>query len=135
MRLSHLLVLSLATACSATLYSRYAGPAAGTPDEVYSCVQGQLKTLGYVRAQYDSAAKWYLAKKIVKDQVSSGLYRHTIEMLETKVKVSNEGEPTLDITARTFEEFATARGEDQQERKASDRVQIDARTLGKACAK
>ena len=128
--------LLLSTACANTvLYSRFAGPVTGSPEEVYACVVAQLKTMGYRRTQYDETARWYMAEKIVKNQVSSGLYRHTLEVLDSRVKSAESGGATLEITARTFDEFASARGEDRQERKASDRVQLDARTLGQACAK
>jgi hypothetical protein len=127
--------LLLATACASALFSRYAGPVTGPPEDVYACVVAQLKTMGYQRTQYDETARWYMAQKIVKDQVSSGLYRHTIEVLDSRIKSAESGGTSLEITARTFDEFANARGEDRQERKASDRVQLDARTLGQACAK
>jgi hypothetical protein len=135
MRFPLLLGLTLTTACSSALYSRFAGPANSPADEVYACVQAQLKTLGYQRTQYDESARWYAAQKIVTNQDASGLYRHTIEVLDTKVKSDATGPATLEITARTYDEFANARGQDRQERKASDRVQLDARTLGQACIK
>jgi hypothetical protein len=135
MRLSILLGLTLTTACSGALYSRFAGPASRPADQVYACVQAQLKELGYSRTQYDDSARWYAAQKIVTNQNASGLYRHTIEVLDTKVKSEGSGPATLEITARTLDEFANARGQDRQERKASDRVQLDARTLGQACIK
>jgi hypothetical protein len=135
MRRSLPLLLGLAAGCAGTLYSHYAGPTSSSADEAYACVQAQLKTLGYSRKQYDESKRWFVAQKITKEPSSSGLYRQTIEVLDTRVVATDQGAATLDITARTYDQYATARGEDQQERKASDRVQIDARTLGQACAK
>lgn len=127
--------LILASGCSGTLYTHYAGPVASQPNDVYACVQEQMKTLGYTRKQFNESERWFVGEKITKEGVSSGLYKQTIHTIDTRVKPSANGPATLDIIARTFDEFATARGDDRQERKASERVQIDARTLGQACAK
>jgi hypothetical protein len=135
MRSRFVLLLALSVGCSGTLYQSYAGPANGTPDEVYACVQEQLKTLGYGRTQFDSSERWYVAQKISRETNSSGLYRQTLDVLDTKVKSSAQSRVTLEIAAHTYDQYANARGDDRQERAASDRVQADARTLGAACTK
>jgi hypothetical protein len=135
MRPPAILVLLLATGCASTLYSHYAGPVTTPPAEVYACVQEQMKTLGYNRKQYNEQERWFLGTKVSKEPNSSGLYRETVNTLDTRVKVNKSGAASLDIVARTYDIITTARGDDQQERKASERVQNDARTLGLACSK
>lgn len=129
------LLLLLGAGCAGTLYSHFAGPSASSADVTYDCVQAQLKTLGYSRTQYNDSNRWFVAQKVTKEPSSSGLYRQTLEVLDTKVNMSSDGKATLDIKASTYDQYATARGTDQQERKASDGVQADARTLGQACTK
>lgn len=124
--------LLLTSACASSLYNHYAGPAAKAPADVYECVKEQMKSLGYARKQYDDTARLYIGEKVTRESVSSGLYKETIHQLETRVKESG-GAAELDIIARTYDIFATARGDDRQERKASERVQLDARNLGQAC--
>ena len=133
MRVSMPLALLFLAGCAGTLYSHFAGPSNNTADGTYACVQNQLKTMGYSRTQYNEGSRWYVAQKIVKESNPSGLYRQTLETIDTKVNTTSDGKATLDIKARTFDQYATARGDDQQERKASDRVQLDARALGQAC--
>lgn len=128
------LALAAAMGCASTLYGHFAGPAAGTADEAYACVQSQLKTLGYSRTQYKEETRWFVAQKNSVENNSSGLYRQTQNVLDTKVNIDKNGAPSLDIKARTFDTYATAKGDDRQERKASDRVQLDAKALGQACA-
>jgi hypothetical protein len=135
MRVPASITFLMLTGCAGTLYSHYAGPAQGTADEAYACVQAQLKELGYVRSQYNTSTRWILAQKSRQEPSSSGLYRQTLEVLDTKVDVSKDGVVSLEIKARTYDQYATVKSDDAQERKASDRVQIDARTLGQACTK
>lgn len=137
MRMRHLVLSSmlLLVGCApATLYVRYAGPAQGSADEAFACVQGQMKELGYHRAQFNSSTRWVVGEKIMRYQNASGLYIHTVETLDTKVDVSPQGVVNLDVKARTLDKFATVKSDDLQERKADDRVQLDARALGRACA-
>jgi len=133
MRPSLLPGLLLATACAGALYAKYAGPAASPPDQVYTCVRTQLKTMGYERTQYDEHTGWYVAEKAERNLVSSGLYRKTVHVLDVRVKPAGENQATLEITAHTYDEFANVKGADRQERKAADRVTLDAQTLGQAC--
>lgn len=133
MRVPATLALALVTGCAGSLYNHYAGPAVKPAAEVYECVKDQMKTLGYTRKQFNEQDRWYLAEKVTHEEVSSGLYKQTVHVLDTRVKQTAANPATLDIVARTFDVFATARGDDRQERKAAERVQADARTLGQAC--
>lgn len=128
------LLLVSASACSGTLYQRYAGPVPGTPDETFACVQAQLTRLEYRRLQFDVTQRWFLAGKDRQDQNASGLYRKTVETLDTKVMPAAAGGSTLEITAHTYQEYANARGVDQQEQPASDAVKRDAQVLARACS-
>lgn len=134
MRRPLILGLLLTSGCAGTLYSRFAGPVTNPPDEVYKCVQGELKTLGYSRTQYNDATHWYVAQRTEQNQVSSGLYRKTVHVLDTQVKAAESGSQ-LEITAHTYDEYANAKGTDRDERKAADQVLLDARALGQACSK
>lgn len=134
MRRLFLLGLLLCPGCAGTLYSRFAGPVTTSPDETYACVQKQLKDMGYSRTQYNDNTRWYVAQKIEQNPNSSGLYRKTLQVLDTQVKTGAEG-TQLQITAHTYNEYANAKGNDRDEQKASDRVLIDAKTLGQACGK
>lgn len=135
MRLPLLLGLTLTGACAGTLYSRFAGPVTAPADEAYGCVQEQLKTMGYQRTQFNAGTRWYVAQKSEQLQSSSGLYRKTVHVLDTQVKSDDAGHSTLEITAHTYDEYANAKGVDREERKAAERVMLDARALGQACAK
>lgn len=134
MHRSLLLGLLLTSGCAGTLYSRFAGPVTTPPDVVFNCVQTELKSLGYVRTQYNDATRWYVAQRTEQNQVSSGLYRRTVHVLDTQVKPEGTGSQ-LEITAHTYDEFANAKGNDRDERKAADRVLLDAKALGQACSK
>lgn len=135
MRRPLILGLLLSLGCAGTMYSRFAGPVTSPPDEVYGCVQAQLKTMGYQRTQYNDGTRWYVAQKNEQVQSSSGLYRKTVHVLDTQVKSDGAGQSSLEIVAHTFDEYANAKGTDRDERKAADRVLVDAKTLGQACAK
>jgi hypothetical protein len=128
------LALLLVAGCASTLYGHFAGPAAGSADEAYTCVKEQLQTLGYTRTQYKDETRWFVAQKVTSEQNASGLYRNTHNVLDTQVNVGKDGFPVLDIKARTYEQYANARGESQEEQKASQRVLLDAQALGRACA-
>ncbi|HXI20302.1 MAG TPA: hypothetical protein VNH46_04415, partial [Gemmatimonadales bacterium] len=105
--------LLLATGCAGTFYSRTASPAPGGPDEVYACVQKELKDMGYQRTQYKEDTRWYVARRVdAETQVSSGLYRRTLNVLDTQVDRDDSGKAVLAITAHTYQEFATPRGFD-----------------------
>lgn len=134
MRVPASLTLLVLAGCAGTLYSHYAGPAEGNVDEAYACVQEQLKQLGYARVQFNQGTHWFVAQKVTQEQSSSGLYQQTVSVLDTKVNLAKSGEVILDIKARSYDQYATARGNDKQEEKAGDRVQADARVLGRACA-
>jgi hypothetical protein len=134
MRRLFLLGLLLSTGCAGTLYTRFAGPVTASPDETYSCVQKQLRDMGYSRSQYNDNTRWYLAQKTEQNQNSSGLYRKTLQVLDTQVKSEATG-TQLEITAHTYNEYANAKGNDRDEEKASGQVLADAKTLGQACGK
>ncbi len=126
--------LLLATACSGTLYQQYAGTVPSAPDDTYACVQAQLTKLEYVRKQFNVVDRWYLAQKDRQDENASGLYRKTSDALDVKVKPAATGGSTLEIAAHTYQEYANARGVDQQEQPASDIVKRDAQILARSCS-
>lgn len=134
MRRLFLFGLLVSTGCAGTLYTRFAGPVTSPPDETYACVQKQLKEMGYARMQYNDNTRWYLAQKNEQNQNSSGLYRKTLQVLDTQVKTEASG-TQLEITARTYNEYSSAKGVDKDEEKASNEVLTDARKLGQACGK
>lgn len=126
---------ALLAACTATLYSTVQGASTAVPDDAYTCVQNQMKTLGYRRTQYDALERWYVGQKEEVDPtVASGLYRKTVHVLDTKVRPDASGSTAIEITAKTFEEYSNQRGVDLQEKKASALVKRDAQTLVQACA-
>jgi hypothetical protein len=134
MRLPASFAFLLLTGCAGTLYSHYAGPVHTTADEAYECVQAQLKELGYKRQQYKAEDRWILGQKVSKQAAASGLYLNTLDVLDTRVNLSKDGVASLEIKARTYDQYASVKSDDAQERKASERVQNDARTMGQACS-
>lgn len=126
--------LLLSAGCSSTLYTRFAGPVTTSPEETYACVQKQVKEMGYNRTQFNESTRWYVAQKTEQNQNSSGLYRKTLQILDTQVK-SEAGGTQLEINAHTYNEYTNARGTEREEVKASGGVLTDAQTLGKACGK
>jgi hypothetical protein len=126
--------LVLTAACAGTLYQRYAGTVPSAPDDTYACIQAQLTKLEYRRTQFDATRRWYLAQKDRQDQNSSGLYRKTADALDVRVQPAASGGSTLEIAAHTYQEYANARGVDQQEQPASDLVKRDAQLLARACS-
>ncbi len=134
MRVYAPLALLLAAGCAGTLYSSFAGPATSPPDAVFACVQAQTKELGYARTQYNEKTRWYVAQRTEQNQVSSGLYRKTLHVLDTQVKEGASGTELL-ITAHTYDEYTNAKGTEREERKAAESTVRDARLLGQACVK
>ncbi len=133
-RLTALLLIAL-PACSGTLYNTTRANTSGAPDDVYQCVQNQLKTMGYRRMQYDAMDRWYLAEKEETGvQVSSGLYRKSWITLDTRVRPNADGTTGLEITAHSYQEYASARGPDRTEQPVSTKAKLDAKSLHEACA-
>ena len=130
-----LLSVSLLAACSSAMLLTLQGSSSAAPDDVYTCVQEQFKTLGYRRMQYDALERWFVGQKEETDGgVASGQYRKTLNILDTRVRPDAAGTTTLEITAKSLEEYSNARGIDRQERKPTNQVKLDARTLQQACA-
>ncbi|MBK7349495.1 MAG: hypothetical protein IPI92_06480 [Gemmatimonadetes bacterium] len=128
-------LLSLPACAGGMLYSTTRASSSTAPDVVFQCVQDSLKRMGYRRMQYDANDRWYLAEKEeVGVQVSSGLYRKTWMVLDSRVRPAADGSTSLEIIARTFEEYASARGPQKVEEKASSKVKLDAQALQQACA-
>ncbi len=130
-------LLALATllaACAGTQYSTFKGASTTAPDDVYTCVQEQMKTLGYRRTQYDGLERWFVGQKETVDPtIASGMYRKTLHILDAKVRPDATGTTALEIIARTYDEYSNQRGLDRQERKASELVRRDAQTLMQSC--
>ncbi len=130
-----LLACTLLASCGGTLVSTTRGSSSAAPDDVYACVQNQFKTLGYTRIQYDALERWYVAHKPDSDaRVPSGLYRKTMNVIDTRVRPDASGATVLEITAKSYEEYANARGVDRQERQVTERAKMDAQELQRACA-
>lgn len=137
MKSSALLVAcTLLAGCGGTLVSTTRTSSSAVPDDLFACVQNQLKTMGYNRLQYDALERWYVAQKPDPDtRVPSGLYRGTKNVLDTKVRPDASGSTVLEITAKSFDEYTNARGTDSQERQVTERAKLDAQILQQACAK
>lgn len=130
-----LLACTLLAGCAGSLVSTTRGSSSAAPDDVYACVQNQFKTLGYTRIQYDALERWYVAHKPDEDaRVPSGLYRKTMNVIDTRVRPDASGATVLEITAKSYEEYVNARGVDQQERQVTQRARLDAQALQRACA-
>lgn len=130
-----LAMLALSSCAGGVLYSATRAGSTASPDAVYQCVQDTLKQMGYRRKQYDVNDRWYLAEKEeIGVQVSSGLYRKTWMVLDSRVQPDADGSTSIEIVARTFEEYASARGPEKVEQKASAKVRVDAQALQRACA-
>lgn len=129
------LLLLVLPACAGRLYSATKTSTSGAPDDVYQCVQNQFKTMGYRRIQFDAMDRWFLAEKEEAGvQVSSGLYRKTWMTLDTRVRPNADGTTVLEITAHSYQEYASARGPDRTEQPVSSRAKLDAKALHEACA-
>lgn len=127
---------TLLAGCGGTLVSTTRTSSSAAPDDLFDCVQNQLKTMGYNRMQYDALERWYVAQKPDPDtRVPSGLYRGTKNVLDTKVRPDASGATVLEITAKSFDEYTNARGTDSQERPVTERAKLDAQALQQACAK
>lgn len=133
-RLAVLAAVALA-ACSGTFYSVSTGRTDTAPDDVYGCVETQLKQLGYQRTQYDVTERWYVGKRIDPSaRVSSGTFRKRYDLLDTKVVPGADGKSALTVKASTFDEYATTQGITTDERSASSKAREDAGTLVRACS-
>lgn len=136
MKLSLPLLACLALGCAGSLVSTTQTAATAAPDDVYACVQAKLKDMGYNRSQFDATERWYVAEKPDPEvHVPSGLYRRTMMVLDTRVRPDASGNTVLEITARAYDEFDSARGLDKPERQVTNRAKLDAQTLQQACGK
>ncbi len=136
MRLPYrLLVLLLAAGCARTLYAAYASTSPRAPDDVYRCLQDELRKLGFGRSQYDAGSRWIRAQRVDStSQVSSGLYRRTVDLIEARARPDANGNTSIELKVQSFDEFATTRGFTQEERPASGAARRDAQRVGLACS-
>ncbi|HXG45836.1 MAG TPA: hypothetical protein VNJ71_13885 [Gemmatimonadales bacterium] len=136
MRLARpLLVVLLFAGCARALYAAYVSTSPRAPDDVYGCVQEQLRKLRFSRTQYDTGDRWIVAQRIDSTgQVSSGLYRRTVDVIEARARPDASGNTTIELKVRTFDEFATTRGLTQEERPASAAAKREAQQLALACS-
>ena len=129
-----LALLGSLTACGGSLLYTSKSTSLSTPDDVYQCVQAQLKTMRYNRAQYDIDTRWFVGQKVdTTSRVSSGTFRRTMDRIDARVQPDASGATTLELKVQTFNEFATAAGFQSDERPASDGVKRDAAALAAAC--
>ncbi len=135
MKLRLLPLAGLALGCAGTLVSTSHATTGGAPDDVYQCVQTQLKAMGYSRTHYDPSDRWYVAQKEDSTvRVASATFRKAMNVLDTRVRPDASGNTALEITVSSFEEYSNARGIDQQQRSATATARSDAARLQQACA-
>jgi hypothetical protein len=128
-------LLAAVAACSSTLYQNYVSATAAPPEDAYTCVQGQLKTLGYQRSQYDAGKHWFVGQRVDPTaRVASPQFRKRIDILDVTVSADAGGQTRLAIKASTQDEYSNQRGLDRQDQQASLQVKTDARKLAEACA-
>jgi hypothetical protein len=131
-----LVLLGSLTACGGPLFYTSKSTSLATPDEVYQCVQTQLKSMRYFRAQYDTDSRWFVGQKVdTANTVSSGNFRRTMNRIDAKVQPDATGATSLELKVQTFNEFGTAAGTQSDERKASAGVKRDAATLAEVCGR
>lgn len=132
------LLLSLLTlaGCAGTLYSSSKATVTGTPDDTFTCVQEQLKQLGYQRRNYDTQERWYVGQKVdPAARVADVRFRQRFERLDTRVRPDASGGTSIEIKAQTIDQYGDQQGLTETERTASTQVKLDARTVVEACGK
>jgi hypothetical protein len=137
MRSASLILLAASLAgCAGTLYSASKAPSAATPDDAYTCVQNQMKKLGYQRLRYDQSERWYVGQKVDdKASVSDVRFRKRLNRLDVRVRPDATGSTSLEVKAQTLDQYGDQQGVNETEQTASNQVKLDARELIEACSK
>jgi hypothetical protein len=134
-RLPLVAALALLAGCAGSLYTNSVHNSAQTPDQVFECMRNQLKSVGFTQTANDVDAHRLAARHINPDvRIASANFRRTIDVLEIDSRPASSGGSAVEIRARTFYEFATARGITQEETNASAAAKQAAQTLMQQCA-
>lgn len=126
--------LALLAGCGARYGTSVAGGTVGEPPDVFTCVQDEVKEMGYTAFSLDTRELRLVARKEREGvQRSEPGFLKAIDQLEADVRTEGDG-ATLQVTGRTFHEFFTRRGSTLVERQSSEEVGADASALLGACA-
>lgn len=130
------LILTSLAGCASTLYSVSKATSATAPDDAYTCVQAQLKKLGYQRTHYDAGERWFVGQKVDdKAKVSDIRFRKRFNRLDVKVRPDATGNTTIEIKAQTLDQYGDQQGVNETEQPASNLVKLDAQAVMAACGK
>jgi hypothetical protein len=130
------LLLFALSGCAGRFFSLTNASSTAAPDNVYACVQEQLKNAGYQRTHYDIGDRWYAAQKVDrKARVADVRFRQRVDRLDIRVRPEASGNSSLQIKAQTFDQFDNQRGLDESERPVSNQARLDAQTMVEACGK
>jgi hypothetical protein len=107
---------------------------AATPDDTFTCVKKQLGELGYKQTSNDADELRVTATKIDYESRRPDVqFRRMLNKIDADVAAEANGETSIKAVGRTFAEYTTHRGPNEEEEKPSDQVQSDTQTLLERC--
>ncbi len=107
---------------------------AAGPEDTFACVKKQLGELGYKQTSLDASEHRITATKFdYKSRRADVQFRRMLEKLEVDVAAEADGQTSINALGRTFAEYTTQRGPTEEQEKASEQVNTDAKTLLERC--
>jgi hypothetical protein len=136
--MDHRVWVVAALALSACGQKTYSTPVStntsAAPDETYACVKKQLGELGYKQTSNDADELRVTATKIDYESRRPDVqFRRMLNKIDADVAAEANGETSIKAVGRTFAEYTTHRGPNEEEEKPSDQVQSDTQTLLERC--
>jgi hypothetical protein len=133
---SGLLIAATLTACVGhPLGTTATGTSPAPVPDVFDCVKGQLKSLGYNQTSIDVAEYRITAKKydetVRRPDVT---FRRVVDRLEIQVAPGSAGAiTTVEVDANTFAEMTTQRGPTEVQERTSPDAEAAAQTIVQQC--
>lgn len=135
MRYRPLLLIGLAVACAGGSYTVMASAAPPKPvTDVFACARAGIAPIGYTQTSYDVDAHRVTARRYNEAVRRPDVrFRRMVDELEIEVRPDSAGRSALLVSARTFAEYMTERGQTLVQEAASDSVRAAGQAVLAAC--
>ena len=137
MRYRAVAVNGLAIACAAASYTvMTTRPAPRPVADVYACIRAGIAPIGYAQTSFDVEAHRLTAHRYNETVRRPDVrFRRMVDELEFEVRPDSGGRSVMVVSARTFAEYMTERGQTLVQEAASDSVQAAGQAVFAACGR
>ncbi len=137
MRYRALPLVGLAIACASASYTvTTTGPAPKPVADVYACIRGGISPIGYTQTSFDLEAHRLTARRVDETVHRPDVrFRRMVDELEIEVRSDSGGHSAIVVSARTFAEYMTERGQTLVKEAASDSARAAGQAVLAACSR